>query len=193
MAGGARLLLLLVVLVAAGCGAGNGSNDSPREHADPPAPPPRGWKSVRNEVAGFTVSVPRSWTARVRRAATLIRSKDRLLVLTVAPDRGQEGREVSPTAYARRVFDALPGFERTALPRRRRVSGSPYRAARVDGAGRLQTSKRPQRITVVAYQRPGRVTYAAVVFFNPKLPDRLVEPRLRRILRSFRAQPPRPS
>ncbi len=183
------LPVLAALLLAAGCGGGD--SKPPEEHADHPAKPPHGWKTVRNRTAGFTLSVPRNWTAKVKEAATLIRSKDKLLVLTVAADRGEAGRTLTATEYARQTLEALPEFEGSELPGSRRVHRSPYKSARVDGAGSFKNSKRPQRIAVVAYRRPGQVTYALVAFFNPKLPAAYYEPSLRRVLRSFRAQPPR--
>jgi hypothetical protein len=185
-------VLAALLLVAAGCGH-DGDSKTVKEHADAPARPPARWKTVRNRDAGFTLSVPKSWTARVKAAATLIRSKDKLLVITIAADRGESGRELSPTQYARRTLDSLPDFEGSVRPRARRVRGSPYRSSRVDGLGTLRTSKRAERITVVAYKRPGQVTYALVAFANSKIPSDFFAARLRRILRSFRAQPPRSS
>jgi hypothetical protein len=184
------LALLAAIAVAAGCG-----DDDPKpvkEHADPAAKPPHGWKTVRNRAAGFTLSVPKSWTAKFKTTATLIRSKDKLLVITVAADRGADGRELSPGEYARRTLDALPEFEGSVLPATHRVHRSPYRNARVDGAGSLKTSKRTQRIVVVAYKRPERVTYALIAFYNPKVPASYYEPTLRRVLRSLRGQPSSP-
>lgn len=175
-------------LIAAGCG-----DDGPEkrnERADPAAKPPRNWKTARNREAGFTLSIPRSWTAKVKEQATLIRSKDKLVVLTVAADRGPEGRELTATAYAKRTLESLPEFEGSELPSASRVRGSPYKSARVDGVGSLKTSRRPQRIAVVAYRRPRKVIYALVAFFNPKVPAAFYEATFRRILRSFRAQPP---
>jgi len=183
------LPVLAVLVVVAGCGGGD--SEPPAEHSDSPAKPPHGWKTVRNRVAGFTLSVPRNWTAKVKKAATLIRSKDKLLVITVAADRGAQGRDLSAGEYARRTLQALPEFEGSVLPASHRVRGSPYKSARIDGAGTLKTSKRPQRIAVVAYRRPGQVTYALVAFFNPKLPASYFEATFRRVLRSLRAQPPR--
>jgi hypothetical protein len=182
------LPVLAAVLAAAGCGGGD--SKTPAEHADRPAKPPHGWKTIRNRPAGFTLSVPRNWTVRLKHAATLIRSKDKLLVITVAADRGAQGRNLGATAYARQTLDALPEFEGSVLPAATRVHRSPYRNARVDGAGTLKTSKRPERIAVVAYRRPKKVTYALVAFFNPKLPGSYYEPTLRRVLRSLRGQPP---
>ncbi|MFL5868036.1 MAG: hypothetical protein ACJ766_13140 [Thermoleophilaceae bacterium] len=179
-----------MLLVAAGCGGGSDSKVA-KEPSDPAAKPPHGWRTLSNREAGFTLSLPKSWTARVKGTASVIRSKDRLLVITVAADRGEQGRELSASDYARRTLDALPDFEGSVLPRARRVRGSPYRSARVDGTGTLKTSKRLQGITVATFQRHGEVTYALVAFFNPKLPESFYEPKLRRILRSFRAQRPR--
>lgn len=184
------ILAALALALAAGCG----DDAKPvTEHADAPAKPPHGWKTIRNRAAGFTLSIPRNWTARVKSAATLIRSKDRLLVITVAADRGADGRELAATEYARRTIDALPDFEGSVLPVTHRVHRSPYRNSRVDGAGTLKSSKRPQRIVVVAYRRPERVTYALIAFYNPKLPASFYEPTLRRVLRSLRGQPPSPA
>jgi len=88
---------------------------------------------------------------------------------------------------------ALPDFEGSVAPRVRRVRGSLYRSARVDGTGTLKTSRRVQGITVVAFQRPGRVTYALLAFFNPRVPESFYEKKLGPILRSFRAQRARPA
>ena len=60
--------------------------------ADKPAAPPAGWRTVENAAAGFTIAVPRSWAAATKRGATLIRSKDRLVAVTVAADRSPEGK-----------------------------------------------------------------------------------------------------
>jgi hypothetical protein len=186
------LLLLALLLTAPGCGDDDGESRPPRERADKPVEPPRGWRTVENAPAGFTLAVPRSWTARTKGEATLIRSRDRLLVLTVAADRGKAGRELAAAVYARQTLEALPEFEGSLSPASRRVRGSPYESARVEGRGSVRTSKRPQRITVVAYRRPQLVTYAAVAFRNPRFDPRFDEPAFSRMLRTLRARPPAP-
>jgi hypothetical protein len=179
--------LLAAAAVTPGCGGGDdASND--RERADRPAKPPPGWRTVRNRRAGFTVAAPRRWTARTKRGATLIRSRDRLVVVSIAADRSAAGRQKPPPTYAKETLEELPGFEGSALPGRRRVRGSRYRSARVEGIGTLGASKkRPQRITVAAFQRPERVTYAAVVFRNARFTPPADERVIRRMLRSLRA------
>ena len=189
MVAGRKLIcaLAVVALAAGGCG-GDDSSDGPEESADKPARPDPGWRTVRNAEAGFTISVPRRWSAGVERGATLIRSPDELVVITLAADRSQSARDLEPETYARRTLAALPGFE-GSVDESPPVRPSPYRNARVDGVGSVETSRRPQRLTVVAFTRPGRVTYAAVIFRNPRVDPRFHESRLLRILSSFRAQP----
>lgn len=141
-----------------------GSPDPRTERNDRPADPPEGWRTFANRRAGFTLSVPRDWNARTRRRATLIRSNDRLLAVTVAADRGEAGRDTRPRPYAREAFRALPGFRRLRVRAVGTVKPSPYANARVDGAGILKRRRQRQRITVAAFRRPGRVTFTVVAF-----------------------------
>ncbi len=163
--------LLVAALLAGFTGSGCGEEDefagSPnpaREHSDPPAKPPAGWRTFTNRRAGFTLSIPPGWPARARGSATLIRSSDRLVAVTVAADRSEAARTARPRRYARRTFRALPGFRNLKVNAVRKVNDSPYSSARVDGAGTLAERRQRQHITVAAYQRPHRVTYTVVAF-----------------------------
>ena len=167
-----RATALLAVLIAGLAGAGCGEEDefagSPnpaRERSDPPAKPPAGWRTFTNRRAGFTLSVPPGWPARARRSATLIRSTDRLVAVTVGADRSEDARTVPPRRYALQTFRALPGF-RSLKPAEltRKVKGSPYKSARVNGTGTLAKRRQRQQITVATFQRPRRVTYTVVAF-----------------------------
>ena len=166
------------------------SPDPAAEGSDPPAKPPRGWRVVRNRRAGFSVSAPRTWSARTRGTAILIRSDDRLVSITGAADRTAEERTRRPEAFARQTIRHLPGFRGRVRRRSRRLRGAPYRTARVDATGRIRTSAVPQRITAAVYQRPGFVTYELLVFRNARVRPRFNEPIVERLLRSFRAQAP---
>jgi hypothetical protein len=183
------LLPAAAVLALAACG--DSEPAAPEERADAPARPPAGWRTVENARAGFTIAAPRRWRASDRRDATLLRTRDRLAVLTVAADRGRTGRDAEAARYALATLDALPGFEGSTSGRPRRVRGSPYETARVDARGTLRTSRQPQRISVVAYRRPGRVTYVVLAFRNARANRRRNEVELDRMLRTLRAQPPR--
>ena len=166
-----RATLLVAALLAGLAGAGCGEEDefagSPnpaRERSDPPAKPPTGWRTFANRRAGFTLSVPPAWPARARGSATLIRSSDRLVAVTVAADRSEAARLTSPRRYALRTFRALPDFRNLKPDSLRKVRHSPYASARVDGAGTLAERRQRQHITVAAFQRPHRVTYTVVAF-----------------------------
>jgi hypothetical protein len=178
---------MAVALALVGCGA---KEKGPRERADRPTHPPPGWRTVHNGRAGFTIAAPGSWAARTRRGATLIRSKDKLVAVTVAADRSDEGRSTAPARYAQQLIDDLPDFEGSIEPGVHRVLGTPYPTARVEGSGTLKTTRRPQLISVVVYQRPRAVTYAAVVFRTPGAESAADRRILERMLRTFRAGPP---
>src|SRR3954447_1011389 len=106
----ARRWLALVAGTAAlaGCGAEEGK---PADRGDRPARLPAGWRTVGNQSVGFTIGIPRHWSTRTRRSATLIRSLDRLVAATVAADRGPQGRETSAGPYALATLRGLPDFE----------------------------------------------------------------------------------
>jgi hypothetical protein len=187
-----RSLAALAGAVAlAGCGGGGAPK--PAERADRAVRPPPGWRTVRNAVAGFTIAVPRPWTARTRRSATLIRSRDKLVAATIAADRGSSGRDTPPADYAEQTLRGLPDFEGSVSARVRRVRGSPYRNARVDGVGTVARARRPQRLAVVVFQRPGLVTYAGVIFRHASATSPADEAALDRMLRTLRGQPPQRS
>jgi hypothetical protein len=161
---------LLAGFAAAGCGEEDeftGSPNPAKERTDPPAKPPPGWRTFKNPRAGFTLSIPPGWPARARGSATLIRSDDRLVAVTVAADRSEAARTAPPRRYAQRTFRALPGFRNLKLDTLHKVGGSPYASAQVDGAGTLRKRRQRQRITVAAFQRPRRVTYTVVAFSAP--------------------------
>lgn len=186
---------LLCVCAFAGCG------DSPPRQLDPdpaqesshePAEAPRGWRTVRNRLAGFTIAVPPGWSARTRRSATLIRSEDQLLALTVQADRGPQGRELSPADYANQTLAALPGFTRMLRARRGGAVESPYANARADARGTLERGRQEQRVSAVVFQRKGRVSYVAVAFRNARTRPRAHEGELQEVLATLRAQAPTP-
>jgi hypothetical protein len=184
---------LIAGLAGASCGEDEkfaGSPDPATERNDPPAKPPPGWRTFSNRRAGFTISVPPGWPARARKSATLIRSPERLLVVTVAADRSEAARTTPPREYARRTFRALPGFRDVKVTGTRGVARSPYNSARVDGAGTLAQRRQRQHITVAAFRRGRHATYAVVAFAAPagRAPAHAGE--LDQLLASLRARRP---
>ena len=189
----ALLLAATATLAATGCGEEDdfaGSPDPATERSDRPADPPPGWRSFANRRAGFSLSVPPGWPARTRGSATLIRSSDRVVAVTVAADRSEAGRTTHPRPYARRAFRALPGFRKLRASPARHVRGNPYPNARVDGSGTLADRDQRQHITVAAYRRARRATYT-VVAFSARLGNApAYAGELRKLLASLRAQRP---
>lgn len=192
----ARALLaaaLAATVACFGCGEEDEFADSPdpaTERSDPPAKPPPGWHTFANRRAGFTLSVPPGWPARARKSATLIRSSDRLLAITVAADRSEPARTTPPGEYAQRTFRALPGFRHLKPSETRGVAHSPYPSARLDGTGTLGVNGQRQRITAAAFRRPGHVTYTVIAFSARvgRAPAHAGE--LRTLLASLRARRP---
>ena len=185
--------LAAAALSASACGDDDESRpgSGPREESSHrPAKPPHGWRTVRNRRAGFTLSVPRTWLARTRGPATLIRSDDQLVSATVAADRTAGEREGNPKAFGRRTIKSLPGFRGRISRRAGRIPGTPYRTARVEARGRVANSRVVQRITAAVFQRPRRAIYEVLVFRNAKVRPRFNDPVVERMLRSFRAQAP---
>jgi hypothetical protein len=181
--------VLLIASLLGACGDDD-APERPAEKADKPMDPPAGWRTVANEAAGFTIAAPRSWAAATKRGATLIRSKDELVAVTLAADRSDVGRTTEPGSYARDVVAALPGFEGAVSVRDPRIAGSPYDTAIAVGSGTVKTSGVPQRIEVAVFQRPRQVTYTAVIVRNARARPVPGRGTVARRLRSFRAQPP---
>lgn len=164
--------------------------DPSQERADRAVRPPPGWRTLENGTAGFTIAVPPAWTARVRRAATLIRSPDKLLALTIAADRSEPGRTTPPPRYASLTIRELSGLDPAPIRRRGGVRGSPYETATVEATTRRLARVR-QRVSVSVFRRPGQVTYAAVAFMNARYVQANYR-TLRRMLATLRARPPGP-
>jgi hypothetical protein len=189
----AFLVAALIAGLGAGCGGEDefaGSPDPASERNDPPAKPPPGWRTFANRPAGFTISVPPGWPARARGSATLIRSPERLLAVTVAADRSEAARTTPPREYARRTFHALPGFRDVKVTGTHKVARSPYDSARVDGAGTLAQRRQRQHITVAAFRRGRHATYAVVAFAAPAGRAPAHGGELDRLLASLRARRP---
>lgn len=185
--------LAALALLPAACGGDDDKGDSSRPKASArPVEPPPGWRTVRNRAVGLTVAAPKRWPADNSRRTTLIRSDDQLVSITIAADRGASGRRLPPARYARRTLASLPGFKGRIAKRAPRVHGSPYPSAVVSGTGSVSTTIRRQRISVAAFRVAGNGTYTAIVFRNAVVKPRFNDRKIARVLRTFRAQAPRP-
>lgn len=183
--------ILAACLLAAGCGDDDRAAAPPVERADRPAEPPSGWRTVVDDRAGLSVSVPPGWRVRSGPDGTLVRSRDRLAAVSVQADRSDAGRATPPDRYARDTIASLPGYRELTARGTRAVAGSPYPSARIDGSGVRESGGAPQRVTVAVLQRPGSVTYAAVAFRDARRTGRAEARVINRLLASLRARPAR--
>ena len=124
----------------------------------------------------MSIAAPRRWRVTERSRATLIRSPDRTVAVTLVADRSPAGAETPAADYARDTLTSLPNFEGSVAAEPQRVRGSPYASAQVQGRGRLPKAKAEQLITVAAFHRARReVTYAVVAFRQNQTPGSTLE------------------
>jgi hypothetical protein len=125
---------------------------------------PRGWKRVADRRDGFTFGVPPGWRVRRSPAGELVRSADQALAVSVAYDRGPEGRSVKVRAYAKRAARSLLGYRNLHVGPAHRAPGERHPTATVAARGVFLKTHVRQAIFVVAVQRPGRGTFAVLAF-----------------------------
>ena len=199
---GKRAVVVVIGLAAlsAGCGGSGGGKTAatapPRSaSADRRAALPRGWRRVVNPGSGFNLGIPPGWTAHGVRGATLVRSRDRGLAVSIAADYGQQGQALAPARYAAatlRALRALRGYRRLRLGSARPVRGTRFAAAAVTATGVYAPTGVRQAIRAIALQRPGVVTFSLLVFRNVRVAERVYRRALDEMARTFRAQPAQP-
>jgi hypothetical protein len=187
------VLLAAALLVVPGCGGGDskkssGLPDPKDEPTDAAAKPPAGWHTVKNKVAGFTVSAPDSWADAPTKAATAIRSDDKLVVVSIAADRSKKGADTSARTYAAETLKATTTAKTDG--KIHTVKGSPYDNAYIVATGKIPGQKVPQKVTTVIYHRKGHVTYGMLIFANAKVKPHFNDKKLALLMKSFRAQAP---
>jgi hypothetical protein len=190
-----RLAALLLVTALAGCG---GSDDGPEPE---PEPPPRetvqhlpelpdGWSGFVNRRGGYAVGLPPGWNADRRRANTLIRSFDRLVAISIAPDRSRGGLEVPIDDYARRAGEALPGFEGELEVSAAHPFDHRYSAVEVRATGAADDGV-AQRASLIVLRRDRVATLTVLIAKNAELEAAASAALAERIVETLRSRPPR--
>jgi hypothetical protein len=187
------VLLAAALFVVPGCGGGDSKKasnlpDPKDEPTDAAAKPPPGWHTVKNKIAGFTVSAPDSWADAPTKAATAIRSDDKLVVVSIAADRSKKGADTNARTYAAETLKATTSAKTDG--KIHTVKGSPYDNAYIVATGKIPGQKVPQTVTTVIYHRKGHVTYGMLIFANAKVKPHFNDKNLAELMRSFRAQSP---
>jgi hypothetical protein len=193
----ATLPALLVALALAGC---DGS-DEQAEPEPPPPPPPRetihhlgelpdDFKRWVNRAGGFAFGAPRGWKVADRGKGSLVRSFDRLVALSIVPDRSAAALDVPVDGYAARAAEALTGF-RGGL----RAKGEGRYEHRYDGAEVRATGTArggiDQRVSVIVLRRDELVTFTVVLAKNAKEDAGPSKRLAERVIETIRSRPPR--
>lgn len=199
MSRAAMVALVAVAVALASCGGSASPQPTTTTTPPPPRPDesvdrqaklPQGWSERRNRRGGFSFGLPRGWRASDSRATTLVRSFDRLVAISVTPDRSREGLAVALDEYATRTMRALDGFRPALRPRPPTSYGHRYDATEVVAAGNPRRKGIAQRVRVIALRRPGVVTLTAVVAANARRATNADGRLAGRVLATVRSRPP---
>jgi hypothetical protein len=198
VSGRPALTALLVALALAGC---DGSEEDPEPAPAPPAPPPRetvhelpklpdDWERHTNRAGGFAFGVPRGWEVSDRGDGSLIRSFDRLVAVSIVPDRSEGALEIPIDEYASRAAEALPGFRERLRIKGKGRFGHRYEGTEVRAVGTAKGGIQ-QRVSVIVLRRDDLATFTVVIAKNQREAAHPSKKLAERIVETLRSRPPR--
>jgi hypothetical protein len=192
-----RILLgaLLVggaLVAAAGCGGDDGSEaeaPEPRtETVDPLPKLPGDWKRYVNHREGFAIGLPPGWKAEGRPKATLLRSPDRLVAVSISADRAPEALEISLRDYGPQVVEALRGFKDLKAGKTHFFEHR-YQGVRVSATARARESDIRQRLIFIGLRRDRVATYGVLIARNAEQDSGFYGRQAIRMVRTLRGRP----
>jgi hypothetical protein len=191
--------LIAATVAAVGCGGGGG------DETQPPPPPkervetvdklpnlPDRWKRYENRRGGFVVGLPPGWKAsdRDRGPTSLIRSYDRLVAISISPDRTDEALGIDLDEFAARATAALPGLEGAAQPSDPKPYKHRYSAVQSTLEARDAESGVNERVSLIVIRRDHLVTFTVVIAANADRRARSSERLAREVVATLRSRPP---
>ncbi|HEX6116024.1 MAG TPA: hypothetical protein VFY99_02920 [Solirubrobacterales bacterium] len=185
----ALVAVALAALALPACGAEGPAEDvePPSETAQPVPKLPPGWKVDRNDAGGFALGVPPGWRAKAQATRTQLKSADRLVVITVTPDRSNELIEADLEELAEstgaRYGEQFEDFELGHTDRFEHV----YDGYSVTADGRRDGVR--QEIELILLRRGEIVTFTVIVQRNERFGTAAYRPTIERIVRSLRSRP----
>lgn len=185
----AAALLAIAAIGLAACGSDEPEEDveAPNETAQPVPRLPGGWKVERNDAGGFAVGVPPGWEAKPRNAQTQLSSPDRLVAITITPDRSNELLEADLEELAESTGAGYgEQFEDFELGEARRYKHA-YDGYAVSATGRRDGIG--QDIELILLRRGEIVTFTVIVQRNEKFGTGAYAPTIDRVVRSIRSRP----
>ncbi|MGH2987945.1 MAG: hypothetical protein ACRDLO_14840, partial [Solirubrobacterales bacterium] len=173
----------------------------PEPPPPPPPPPPKetvqqlpklpgDWERHINRAGGFAFGVPRGWKVSDRGDGSLIRSFDRLVAISIVPDRSGGALEIPVGQFASRAAEALPGFRN---PLRLKGEGRfehRYEGAEVRAVGTAKGGIE-QRVSVIVLRRDEVATFTVVIAKNQREAAHPSKKLAERIVETLRSRPPR--
>ena len=188
-------VLAALALPLVGCG----DDDSDEAQPPPPPPPPsetvhkvgdlpRGWKVHANRAGGFALGVPPGWDATDQGISTSVRSFDRLVAVSITPDRTTDALEIPLGDFATRALGVLPGFEQPLDPGPTRRFRQRYKGAEARASGKAESGV-PQQVRLIVLRRDSIVTFTIVFAANAKPSARPSERLAERMVRTLRSRP----
>lgn len=190
-------LAVAVTLSLAGCG-GSGDestttttkpNPQPRETRDPLPERPQEWQPYVNARGGYALLLPRGWRADATGPQTLIRSYDRLVAISIAPDRSTAALMTSIEDYATNTARALRGFTGGFDAEEMRTFEHRYEATEVYGSGRSRDGV-DQEASVIVLRREQIAMLIVVLAANAKPGARESVRVARQAITTLRTRPP---
>lgn len=193
-------LALTICLALAACGGSDGGSTTtssttttappPKETRDALPDRPEEWTRFVNERGGYALLLPRGWQAERDGPQTLVRSFDRLVAISIVPDRSSAASQTPLEDYATRTADELNGFEDGFDGEGMRSFPSHYDAVDVFGTGRSRDGV-DQDVSVIVLRRDDLVTITAVIAANAKASADESRRLARKVVGTVRTRPPR--
>jgi hypothetical protein len=185
------------MLALGGCG---GASDD-RTQTAPPRPPPRPetidhvpklpdrWQRYVDGPDGFALGLPPGWKASREGSGALIRSYDRLVAISVAPDRSRRALAVPIGEYARRAAEALPGYRQGVRLKGQGRLDHRYEGVEVRAVGTARKGI-DQRVSVIVLRRDALVTFTVVLAKNANRRAGPSKVLAKRVVETLRSRPP---
>lgn len=191
--------VLLIAVALAGCGGDDDSSSTATTTTAPKPPPketrdglpdrPKEWKPYVNARGGYALLLPRGWEPEADGPQTLIRSFDRLVAISIAPDRSDAARETAIEDYATNTAGELRGFEDGFDAKGTRPFEHRYEGVEVYGTGTSRDGV-DQRASVIVLRRDEVATLTVVLAANAKPGARESVRIAERAITTLRTRPP---
>jgi hypothetical protein len=183
-----------LALLVAGCGDDGDTTTTvsvPLTTTTPqkPAKVPPGYVRRVDTRLGYSMAVASAWKVDEQGAATLIRTRDGLVAVSISSDRTTETLSVPPDQLAEGVLAALPGYDPPLDPGpAREFGGTPFEGASATATGTLAGSKAEQRVQAIVL-RSDSVNYTVVIASNAKRAPAVEQTVALRMVRTLRDYP----